>query len=250
VTIPDDGESSSSPAAAAQGIVFIHGGKHDGRCWAPTMDVIKAVRPNVTQLAVNLPGRGGTSGESTLAGCVRAAVEQIDAAGMQRFVLVGHSLAGVTVPLVASALGADRVSRIVAVSCCVPPQSKTTEETASLPARLTARLLEHAPMPRWLARLMFCNGMSAAQKDFALSVLVADAPDAPGLTRAPADRSALPAQIPRTWVLTLRDRTIPPRVQLRFAANLGASEVVPIDTGHNPMIASPEALASIIVDRM
>ena len=81
-------------------------------------------------------------------------------------------------------------------------------------------------------------------------MLVPDAPDTPGLTRAPADRSALPLQIPRTWVLTLRDRTLPPRVQLRFAANLGVSEIVPIDTGHNPMIADPEGLASIIIERL
>jgi hypothetical protein len=51
-------------------------------------------------------------------------------------------------------------------------------------------------------------------------------------------------------VLTLRDRTVPPRVQLRFASNLGAQEIVPIDTGHNPMIADPDGLAAIIAGRL
>jgi pimeloyl-ACP methyl ester carboxylesterase len=237
-------------SGGAQGIVFVHGGKHDGRCWGPTMDVIRATAPSVPQLAVDLPGRRGTTGDTTLAGCVRSVVGQIEDAGLRRFMLVGHSLAGITVPLVASELGAERVSRIVAIACCIPPQSKTTADTVNLPTRLVANMLDYVPMPRWLARQMFCNGMSPAQTDFSLDVLVPDAPDTPGLTRAAADRSTLPAQIPRTWVLTLRDRTLPPRVQLRFAANLGASEIVPIDTGHNPMIADPERLASIIVERL
>jgi pimeloyl-ACP methyl ester carboxylesterase len=214
------------------------------------MDAIKATAPSLAQLAVNLPGRRSTPGDLTLAGCVLSVVEQIENAGLDRILLVGHSLAGMTVPLVASELGAARVSRLMAIACCVPPQSKTTADTVNLPTRLVAGLLDHVPMPRWLARQMFCNGMSPAQASFSLSVLVPNAPDTPGLTRVPADRSALPAQIPRTWVLTLRDRTLPPRVQLRFAANLGVSEIVPIDTGHNPMIADPEGLASIIIERL
>jgi|SRR5271163_3837757 len=113
--------------------------------------------------------------------------------------------------------------------------------------RATSRASAYA---RWLARQIFCNGMSAEQTGLSLRLLVPDAPDTPGLTRVPADRSALPADIPRTWVPTLRDRTLPPRVQLRFAANLNVSEIVPIDTGHNPMIADPQGLAEILIARL
>jgi pimeloyl-ACP methyl ester carboxylesterase len=235
---------------SADGIVFVHGGKHDSRYWQPTMDAIARRQPKVRQLAVDLPGRRGMPGDMSLAGCVKSAVEQIGAADMGTVVLVGHSLAGVTVPGIAGELGASRVERIVAVSCCVPPQGKTTADTVSWPTRLVARLLERVPMPRWLARQIFCNGMTAEQTELSLRLLVPDAPDTPGLTRVPADRSALPTQIPRTWVLTLRDRTLPPRVQLRFAANLGVSEIVALDTGHNPMIADPDGLAEILLARL
>jgi hypothetical protein len=37
---------------------------------------------------------------------------------------------------------------------------------------------------------------------------------------------------------------------LRFAANLGVSEIVPLDTGHNAMIADPDALAAILLARL
>ena len=236
--------------APADGIAFVHGGKHDSRYWRPVTDAITARRPELPMVAVDLPGRGGTPGDMSLAGCVTSAVGQINGAGLGTMILVGHSLAGVTVPLIATELGADRVRRIVAVSCCVPPQGRTTADTVSLPTRLVARLLERVSFPRPLARWLFCNGMTDEQRELSLRLLVPDAPDTPGLTRAPADRSALPAEIPRTWVLTLRDRPLPPRVQLRFAANLGATEIVPIDTGHNPMIADPDGLADILLARL
>jgi pimeloyl-ACP methyl ester carboxylesterase len=235
---------------SADGIVFVHGGKHDSRYWQPTMDAIAEREPTVRLLAVDLPGRRGVTGDMTLSGCVNSAVAQVQQADMGPIVLVGHSLAGVTMPGIASKLGAESVRRIVAVSCCVPPQGKTTADTVSWSSRLVARLLERLPMPKWLARQIFCNGMSAEQTELSLRLLVPDAPDTPGLTRAPADRSALPPDIPRTWVLTLRDRTLPPRVQLRFAANLNVSEIVPIDTGHNPMIADPQGLAEILLARL
>jgi pimeloyl-ACP methyl ester carboxylesterase len=236
--------------AHAGGIVLVHGGKHDSRYWQPTVDALRRRDPALSVHAVDLPGRRGMLGDMTLAGCVKSAVEQIDGAGLDTMLLVGHSLAGVTVPGIATALGADRVRRIVAVSCCVPPQGQTTADTVSFPTRLVARLLEHVDMPRWLARELFCNGMSKEQAELSLRLLVPDAPDTPGLSRAPADRSNLPTSIPRSWVLTLRDRAIPPRVQLRFAANLGASEIVPLDTGHNAMIADPDALAAILLARL
>jgi pimeloyl-ACP methyl ester carboxylesterase len=234
----------------ADGVVFVHGGKHDSRCWSPTITAVARLEPEAKLLAVDLPGRRGMPGGTNFAACVQSAIEQIDDAGIDSMVLVGHSLAGVTVPGIASRLGARRVRRIVAVACCVPPQGKTTADTVSLPTQLVARLLEKVPMPRWLARQMFCNGMSAQQAALSLDMLVPDAPDTPGLTRERVDRSALPGEIPRTWVLTMRDRTLPPRVQLRFASNLGAEEIVPIDTGHNPMIADPDGLAVIIAGRM
>lgn len=232
------------------GLVFVHGGKHDSRCWGPTLAAVAVLQPEVKLLAVDLPGRGGMPGDTNFAACVESAIGQINDAGINSMVLVGHSLAGVTIPGIASQLGADRVWRIVAVACCVPAEGKTTVDAVSLPTRLVARLLEKVPMPRWLARYMFCNGMSPEQAALSLDLLVADAPDTPGLTRERVDRSGLPGQIPRTWVLTLQDRTVPPRVQLRFASNLGAEEIVPIDTGHNPMIANPDGLAAIIVRRL
>ena len=236
----------AEPAA----LVLIHGGQHDSRCWQPTVDVITRDAPGIRTLAVNLPGRQGVPGDLdtlTIANCVEAAVGQIERAALDDIVLVGHSMAGLTVPGVATRLGADRVRRIICVACSVPPQGKRILDTLMLPIRLAAGTASNE-LPLWMAKRMFTNGMTPEQRAFSLSVLI---PDAARLAREVVDRSGLPDRIPRSWVLTLRDRSLPPRQQRRFIENLGCvDEVIELDTCHNAMISMPGELAAILVARL
>jgi pimeloyl-ACP methyl ester carboxylesterase len=236
--------------AESPALVLIHGAQHDSRCWQPTIDVIARDAPGLRILAVDLPGRQGVPGDLdtlTIADCVDAAVGQVEQAGLDEIVLVGHSLGGLTVPGVATRLGADRVRRIICVACSFPPQGKRTVDTLIPPVRLAVSRAGNE-LPRWVARRMFCNGMTPEQRAFSLSVLV---PDAPGLSRETVDRSGLPDRIPRTWVLTRRDRSLPPRKQRGFIDNLGGvEEVIELDTGHNAMISMPDELAAILLARV
>ncbi len=234
-------------------LVLIHGGQHDSRCWQPTLDVIARRAPEVRTLAVNLPGRQGVPGDLdtlTIADCVDAAVGQVEQAGLDDVVLVAHSMAGLTVPGVATRLGAGRVRRIICVAASVPPQGQRILDTLLPPIRLAVSRASHGSneLPRWMAKRMFTNGMTPQQRSFSLSVLI---PDASRLSFETVDRSGLPAAIPRSWVLTRRDRSLPPRQQRRFIANLGGvEEVVELDTCHNAMISRPDELAAILLARL
>jgi hypothetical protein len=56
--------------------------------------------------------------------------------------------------------------------------------------------------------------------------------------------------IPRSWILTLRDRTHSTRQQRASIAALGGVQtVIPIDTCHGLMVSEPERLAEILVER-
>src|ERR1700749_2635263 len=91
----------AEPAA----LVLIHGGQHDSRCWQPTIDAINRDAPGTRILAVNLPGRMGVPGDLDtmgIADCVEPPVAQVAQAGLDDIVLVGHSMAGLTVPGVAT----------------------------------------------------------------------------------------------------------------------------------------------------
>ena len=238
------------------GLVFIHGGFHAARCWAPTVAELQRQAPDVPVLAVDLPGRGDAPadlGSVTAGSCVDRVIEQIDAAGLDEVVVVGHSLGGLTMPGVAARLGAARVARLVFIATLVPPEGTTAVELMPWPplrwfmARLLPRGRSRRPPPRTLARLAFCNGMTRQQRELVYDQLC---PEATNLFHEPADRTGIPASVPRTWILTRRDRACPARYQRSYIDNLGGlDEVVEIDTCHDVMISEPARLAAILAER-
>lgn len=236
--------SSLDPA-----FVFIHGGKFDGRCWGLTIEEMRRRSPQMRFLTVNLPGRQGIPADVrslTIADCVEAVVGQIDQEGLDEVILVGHSLAGIVIPEVAARLGTRRVHRIVLLACNVPPDGKNVVSTLIAPVRFFARM-NIDRLPVWMARWMFCNGMTEKQRDHSLSILV---PESLSIVHEPVDRSRMPTDVPRTWILTLRDHVLSIKDQRRFIDNLGGvDEVVELDTCHNAMISEPAALASILLRR-
>ena len=108
-------------------IVLVHGGGHGAWCWAPTIEHLTG-----EVLAVDLPPkevRGGPHRFAnppelltlTVADFAASVLADVDAAGYDRFVLVGHSMAGLTIPEVAR-LAPERVAQLVFLSCSVPPE--------------------------------------------------------------------------------------------------------------------------------
>jgi pimeloyl-ACP methyl ester carboxylesterase len=234
--------------------VFVHGGQHTGGCWEPTLDAMAAIDPEVRTLAVDLPGRRNEPGDLatlTIAQCVDSVVGQIEQVSAGRVVLVGHSMAGITLPGVARALGPERIARMVYIACCVPPQGATVQSTLRPPVSWVAGLASKfmtvsKPLPGPVAKWMFANGMTDEQRRAVVAGLV---PESGVVTREPVDRSGMP-DAPTTWVLPLRDNSLKPALQRQFIDNLGnVDEVVEIDTCHNVMMSEPVRLAELLLAR-
>lgn len=236
-------------------IVLVHGGQHSKSCWDPTIEAIRQIDREVKILAVDLPGHGdepGDLGALTIAQCVDSVLAQILQTQPASVLLVGHSLAGITLPGVVARLGAALVQRIIFVACCVPPDGKSVLDTLHAPMNFIAayearRKKVSPPLPALIARWVFANGMTAAQKQFVVDQRCAEST---AVTLEPVDRSDFPA-LPMDWILTLRDRALRPDAQRQFIANLGGvDEVIPLDTCHDAMISEPVKLASIILQRV
>ncbi|MCU1614984.1 MAG: menH 1 [Frankiales bacterium] len=234
------------------GLVLVHGGHHDARCWGPTVAELQRTSPGLPVLAVDLPGRGSRPGnlmDYSVEGCARAVAEQVDAAGLDQVVLVAHSAAGMVVPAAAEVLGEQRVRRMVFVAASIPPEGGTILDTLAGPwrpvaARAARRTSAIQPPPRIFAAATFCNGMTREQRRFALDRLV---PETPHLSVLPVSRAGLPGDIPRTWVLTGKDRSLRPAAQRASIERLGGvEEVVEIDTCHDAMISEPARLAEVL----
>jgi hypothetical protein len=74
--------------------------------------------------------------------------------------------------------------------------------------------------------------------------------ESPSVIFEKADRSGLPEDVPRTWILTLRDRALSLKSQRTSIAALGGVQtVLPMDTCHNLMVSEPKLLAEILVER-
>jgi pimeloyl-ACP methyl ester carboxylesterase len=227
--------------------MLVHGGGHDARCWTRLTPHLKGAI-----LAGDLPGRSARPAELsrlTISDFVDSAVADLDAFHeADRVVLVGHSMAGITIPAVA-ARRPDRVAHLVFLSCFVPREGGAIAGELPRWIRLvrswsSRKSLQTAMSPR-LAKYLFCNDMDDEQTAFGLSLLV---PEALSVTNEPVSRKDLPPAdvIPRTYVKLLRDQSLRPKLQDQLIANLGGCQVRTLDSGHNAMISHPVELAAIL----
>ena len=193
-----------------------------------------------TVLCVDLPGRRGRparAGSVSIAAAAAAVVGDVDAAGLDEVVLVGHSLAGVTLPAVIGLLG-DRVRHAVFIAAAVPEHGHAALELAP------ADLGEDLAVGEDLMRVILGPELDDEQYAWCLERSVEEPP---GLLLEPVDLGPLAGALPpRTWVRTLHDALASPEAQLRSARNAGAAEVVDLDAGHMCMVSRPAELAQIL----
>lgn len=236
------------------GLVLVHGGEHAADCWELTIAELRGQEPELRVLAVDLPGHGNKPGDlatATIGEWVDSVVADIEDAGLGDIVIVGHSMAGVTVPGVVTKLGSSRVREMVLATAFVPPQGLAIADTLGGPlavfARRAARIGRPMKIPAPVARWAFCNGMTGAQRRAAMSKLYTESSRVPG---EPVDRSGLPEDIPRTWIMTTRDRALSVASQHASIAALGGvQKMITIDACHEVMFSHPEQLARTLIER-
>lgn len=222
--------------------VLVHGATFAGSCWElllPHLD-----RPAV---AVDLPGRGSRPADLTqvtIRDFVEAVVDEIERRDLRDVILVGHSLAGVTLPGVVARIP-DRIARLVFVGATVPEHGQTVLEALDVATQAVAAESmagEQVAAPEDWARAAFCNDMDDDQTNWTLAHM---GPEASGVMMEPVDLAGLDAAVPRTWVLTLRDAVVDVARQRVYARRTGA-DVVELDAAHMAMISQPARLAKLL----
>jgi pimeloyl-ACP methyl ester carboxylesterase len=239
---------------ALPALVLVHGGAHGADCWDLTIDEIQRLEPELTVLAVDLPGRRGKPGDLwtlTIADWVDSVVADIDHAGLNELVIVGHSMAGLTVPGVVTKLGASRVREMILAAACVPFDGTTMVDALSVPLALGARRSAKKGGPyEWpplVPSFVFLNGVPRARRRFMDGRLY---PESSRIPVEKVSRVGMPDDVPRTWILTLRDRTHSAKEQHESIEAIGGVQrIIPIDTCHGLMVSEPERLAEILVER-
>lgn len=100
-------------------VVFIHGGQHDHSVWALQSRYL--AHHGHAVLALDLPGHGRSAGEAlgSIEEMARWLVALLDAVGVERATLVGHSM-GSLVALEVAGLAPGRVERLVMLGTAFP----------------------------------------------------------------------------------------------------------------------------------
>jgi pimeloyl-ACP methyl ester carboxylesterase len=225
-------------------------------------------------LAVDLPPkqvRGGPDRNRdlpelrtlTIGDFAESVLDDADVAGFDRFVLVGHSLAGVTIPEVARR-APDRVAHLVFLSCTIPAEGGSTldrlhddlaamsrDGLAAALARPATGELVAPTLTDDMLRQMFGTDLD----DDAMQLVVDQVgQEVLPVIDEPVTRLGVPPTIPKTWIRLLRDAALSVADQDLSIAYLeqspgGPVEVVDLDTGHNAMLSRPREVAAI-VDRI
>jgi len=223
--------------------VLIHGGGMAASCW-------ELLEPHLNGdvLSVDLPGRGRRADvpirEATMVAKSEAVIEDILAHDLRDIVLVGHSIAGAVIPRVLAAVP-DRIAHVVLVAALVPDDGARVVDhiDPSIAETVEASIGDGVYDPDEDAlRMMLCGEMD---EDLARWTLDRACPDNATMVLEPIDMSGLSLDVPRTYVRTRLDATVPAAVQERSVANARAAKVW-IDTGHMAMVEKPVELAAIL----
>ena len=220
--------------------MLVHGGYHDSSCWRLLLPHIE--KPSV---AVDLPGRGSRplTGEApTLADYAAAVREEADAAGFERFALVGHSMGGLTISRTAADLP-GRVACLIYVGALTPPPGVTVAELFGVDIPRGSPDLQPL-VAEDHARALFGNDMSDDLWAVARESLV---PEPSAAFHFTVDEQ--PRGIPTTYVQMTDDVPVPPALAAELIPQLGPGvDVRTIEAGHNVMLSQPEVLAAIVND--
>jgi hypothetical protein len=224
---------------------LVHGAFHGAWCWERLLPELEQRGHRV--LTVDLPCEDPEAGAAEYAA---TAIEAF-ADASDELVLVGHSLAGLMIPLVAAA----RPVRRLVFLCAMLPRPLGTHENMH---REEPEMVLPGPAG---GAFEGPDGATRWHPDAAAARFFADCP--PDLAAWAASRlrgqywtitedapaiDAWPS-LPCTYVMGVRDPVINP-VWSRWAARtLLGVEPIELDAGHSPFLSTPAALAEVLTSR-
>ena len=221
---------------------LVHGAYHGAWCWEKLTPELEHRGHQV--LTVDLPAEDPQAGAAEYAA---AALTAFDGAG-DDLVVVGHSLGGLTIPLIAAA---RPVRHLIFLASMLPRPGQTHDEVLSaepdmvLPGPEGGAYRGPGGEIRWrpeaAARWFFAD----CSADVALWAASRLRGQYWKITSEVTPLSAWP-EVPCSYVLGARDPVISPAWSRRAAPAVLGVKAIELDAGHSPFLATPTVLAPIL----
>jgi len=220
--------------------VLVHGGSHGAWCWERLIPFLRASHQVGEVVAVDLTGHGTRLevkplDEIRLSDYVDDVVREIEDRDLQDVVLVGHSLAGITLPLVATRL-ARRLRKLIYLSTSNPKVGESINDLMKHPLSPVSRGADF--------QTMFCNDLDEETASWLVNRLV---PEPPGPMAEGVAVAVSPLEVESVYVLLEKDETLPPDFQREQAQNAEIQKIVSFDAGHSAFASRPQALAELLL---
>lgn len=227
----------------AASFVLVHGGQQGAWAWELVVPHLRRAGHEV--VAVDLPAGDLTAGATRYAQVIADAASPLG----EDVILVGHSMGGLTIPLVPAL---RPVARLVFVCAAYPEPGRShmqvkAEEPGEGVDRSAAAAWEQPGdahvLPREIARRLFFGDCPRDLQEWALDRLRLQA-------RKPL-REVTPLvawpTTPCTLVMTADDLCIPPEAARRTAQRLFGRDPIELPGGHCPSLSRPAALAELLL---
>lgn len=232
--------------------VLVHGAWQGAWCWTRLQGSLRHL--GALSIAVDLPGHGDDRTPITTLTLVDYAdrvADVVDALD-EPVMLVGHSLGGATISVVAERLP-EQISGLVYLCALMQPSGSTPSDLHRHdPHSALIAAIEMAPdgsattiRPDAAAEL-FYGDCRPHDVETAVSRLVPE-PIGPAMSTIETT-AARWGSVPRAYVRCSQDRAITPAEQDRMIAEVGADVVVELASSHSPFLSQPDALAAELVE--
>ena len=232
--------------------VLVHGAFGGAWTWEPIVDKLESLGHTVETF--DLPG-GGTDEtpleDVTLASCADR-VCSVLAQRPEAAVLVGYSMGGI-VATQAAGNCPERVASLIFVASFMPSNGQSLLDLTGLPEgegdMIQANIVVEgdppaASLPDEATAVAVYNCCTPEQAERAV---VRRRPQAVAVFATPVriDEERL-ASIPRSYVLTQQDNSIPPALQRRMIREHPCGRVIELDTDHAPQLSATDDLVAAL----
>ena len=235
-------------------IVLVHGAFGGAWCWSRVTGPLE--RAGHTVEALDLPGGGEdrTPVEDVTLETCAARVCDVLATKPEPALLVGHSMGGVVITQAASNRP-DRVAQLAFVCAFMPANGQSLLDLTRLPEgqadMIQANIVVEgdppvADLPPEAAAKAIYNLCDEASIAWAMEKRRPQ-PVAPFATPVTVDDAVL-ARIPRSYVFTARDQSIPPALQRRMIAEHTCWKVFELDADHVPFFSATGELVEALLE--
>lgn len=228
--------------------LLIHGAMRGAWLWDKLMPLL--MKGGGNPIAIDLPGHGDRVGEGSFASMstyIDDVIQFIRKENLRDLVLVGHSMSGIVISKVAEEVP-ERIKHLVYLAAVVPRNNEAlidllTKERQEVIRNLHGKAKEIFGNLETL-RPMYFTDLEGEEKEFYLRQLT---PQPLAVFFEKIHFKQFPKiPIAMTYLLGLKDKTLPPELTKRFAERLGITPIE-IDAGHDLMVSRPDEVAKILL---